>query len=77
MIEYRQDMLICCFSFIILTYTLFTDRLFQAKFDQPQETISVVVGKRALLPCYVSLNDAKYNGIDSFKVIMIVKSSNM
>jgi hypothetical protein len=77
----RQDMLIGCFSFIILTYSLFlwqirsdilfTDRLFQPKFDRSYETVSVVVGKRALLPCYVSLQDVKNNGSGSFKVIII------
>ncbi len=79
--EYRQNMLIGCFSFIILTYSLFlwqirsdilfTDRLLLAKFDRSYETVSVVVGKRALLPCYVSLQDAKNNGSGSFKVIII------
>ncbi|CAF0887466.1 unnamed protein product [Rotaria sordida] len=39
------------------------------KFDQSYETVSVVVGKRALLPCYVSLQDMKNNGFGSFKVI--------
>ncbi|CAF2698979.1 unnamed protein product [Rotaria sp. Silwood2] len=39
------------------------------KFDQSYETVSVVVGKRALLPCYVSLQDMKNNGLGSFKVI--------
>ncbi|CAF3325338.1 unnamed protein product [Rotaria sp. Silwood1] len=40
-----------------------------AKFDRSYETVSVVVGKRALLPCYVSLQDMKNNGLGSFKVI--------
>ncbi|CAF1203850.1 unnamed protein product [Rotaria magnacalcarata] len=46
-----------------------SDQPFQPKFDQSYETISVVVGKRALLPCYVSLQDAKNNELGSFKVI--------
>ncbi|CAF1556487.1 unnamed protein product, partial [Adineta ricciae] len=42
----------------------------QANFDRSHETISVVVGKRALLPCYVSIQDAKNNnGNSPFKVI--------
>jgi len=31
--------------------------------------VSVVVGKRALLPCYVSIPDNNKNGISPFKVI--------
>ena len=47
----------------------FTD---QPKFDRSHETVSVVVGKRALLPCYVSLQDANNNnGNNPFKVIII------
>lgn len=45
----------------------------QARFDRSHETISVVVGKRALLPCYVSIQEAKNNnhpppGNSAFKV---------
>jgi hypothetical protein len=39
----------------------------QPKFDRSHETVSVVVGKRALLPCYVSIQD----GLEPFKVIII------
>ncbi|CAF3980601.1 unnamed protein product [Rotaria sp. Silwood2] len=38
----------------------------QPKFDRSHETVSVVVGKRALLPCYVSIKDASNS---PFKVI--------
>ena len=38
----------------------------QPKFDRSHETVSVVVGKRALLPCYVSIQD----GLGPFKVII-------
>ncbi|CAF3674900.1 unnamed protein product [Adineta steineri] len=43
----------------------------QPKFDRSHETISVVVGKRALLPCYVSIQDANNNnnGNNPFKII--------
>ena len=40
----------------------------QAKFDRSHETVSVVVGKRALLPCYVSIQDDNH-GNSPFKVI--------
>lgn len=42
----------------------------QLKFDRSDETVSVVVGKRALLPCYVSIDEAKgtNNGQGPFKV---------
>jgi len=43
----------------------------QPKFDRSHETISVVVGKRALLPCYVSIQDNNQNGNSPFKVIII------
>jgi hypothetical protein len=43
----------------------------QLKFDRSHETVSVVVGKRALLPCYVSIQDANQNGNSPFKVIII------
>jgi hypothetical protein len=55
----------------IYIYILITDEQLLPKFDQSYETVSVVVGKRALLPCYVSLQDTKNNGIGSFKVIII------
>lgn len=42
----------------------------QPKFDRSHETVSVVVGKRALLPCYVSIQDANNNGNSPFKVII-------
>jgi len=45
----------------------------QPKFDRSHETVSVVVGKRALLPCYVSIQDANTNnnnGNSPFKVII-------
>ncbi|CAF0812969.1 unnamed protein product [Adineta steineri] len=48
---------------------LFTVQASQSEFDRPNETVSVVVGKRALLPCYVSLKDVKNNGTDSFKIL--------
>jgi len=51
--------------------SFFTDQVFLPKFDGLYETVSVVVGQRALLPCYVSLQDAKNNGSGSFKVIII------
>ncbi|CAF3092735.1 unnamed protein product [Rotaria socialis] len=41
----------------------------QPKFDRSHETVSVVVGKRALLPCYVSIKDAANNGNSPFKII--------
>lgn len=42
----------------------------QPKFDRSHETVSVVVGKRALLPCYVSIPDLNNkNGNSPFKVI--------
>lgn len=52
-------------------YILLTDQPIATKFDQSNETVSVIVGKRALLPCYVSLQDAKNNGFGPFKVIII------
>lgn len=50
---------------------IFVDQL---KFDRPHETVSVVVGKRALLPCYVSIQDVNNelrtnNGQSPFKVM--------
>ena len=42
----------------------------QPKFDRSHETVSVVVGKRALLPCYVSIQDTNNNGNSPFKVII-------
>ena len=36
----------------------------------------MIVGKRALLPCYISLQDAKHNGIGSFKVIITAMRDN-
>jgi hypothetical protein len=52
---------------------LYTD---QPKFDRSHETVSVVVGKRALLPCYVSIQDANNNnnnGNNPFKVIIPIR----
>jgi hypothetical protein len=45
----------------------------QPKFDRSHETVSVVVGKRALLPCYVSIQDTANNGNSPFKVIISIK----
>ena len=45
----------------------------QPKFDRSHETVSVVVGKRALLPCYVSIQDANNNGHSPFKVIIFIR----
>jgi len=80
--ECRQDILIYCFliyhSYVVFShdkydwiFLFFTDQVFLPKFDGLYETVSVVVGQRALLPCYVSLQDAKNNGSGSFKVIII------
>lgn len=46
----------------------------QLQFDRSDETVSVVVGKRALLPCYVSIQDAKTanNGQGPFKVRLAI-----
>jgi hypothetical protein len=44
----------------------------QPKFDRSHETVSVVVGKRALLPCYVSIQEANNNGNSPFKVIILL-----
>lgn len=51
-----------------IRFVVFADQL---KFDRSDETVSVVVGKRALLPCYVSIEEAKAtnNGQGPFKVI--------
>ncbi|UJR13884.1 hypothetical protein I4U23_000891 [Adineta vaga] len=58
------------FLFLILSIISFANTSDQANFDQSHETISVVVGKRALLPCYVSIQDTKNNnGNSPFKVI--------
>jgi hypothetical protein len=49
----------------------------QLKFDRSDETVSVVVGKRALLPCYVSIQEVNNNnnpnqlGQGPFKVILV------
>ena len=43
----------------------------QPRFDRSHETVSVVVGKRALLPCYISIKDTNNNGNSPFKVIII------
>lgn len=48
-----------------------TDQYLDAKFDRSHETVAVIIGKRALLPCYVSLPESKNRGIASFKVMII------
>jgi hypothetical protein len=45
----------------------------QPKFDRSHETVSVVVGKRALLPCYVSIQEANNNGNSPSKVIIFLQ----
>ncbi len=51
---------------------MFFFALDQPKFDRSHETVSVVVGKRALLPCYVSIQEANNNGNSPFKVIILL-----
>lgn len=53
-----------------------SDQSVEAKFDRSHETVSVVIGKRALLPCYVSLPETKNRGIGSFKVIWMKLNSS-
>lgn len=73
--QMQKYRLVGCLSSIILTYgILFTEQPFSPKFDQSYETVSVVVGKRALLPCYVSLQESKNNGFAPFKVIISPKT---
>ncbi|CAF0761746.1 unnamed protein product [Adineta ricciae] len=66
-------LLLILFTIISITSTTSiendSDQVFQPQFDRLYETVSVVVGKRALLPCYVSLKDVKNNGMDTFKII--------
>jgi len=62
-------MLLFLFLIISIFSMTYADTSDQLKFDRSHETVSVVVGKRALLPCYVSIQDANNNGNSPFKVI--------